>query len=110
MNRQQSRRHVFVWMQRETVYASNKFKGQRDSHDESLRKEQISDDAWWYRQIHQYIDRARLQGLDTPQGRQQLAKALMTMRGCVESSVRVFGPLPEPGVPSGEIREWVDCP
>lgn len=107
MNKAESKQHLNAWVREETKYAGRKFgHTSRGEHDEAMREEQIGPDSWWYRQIHQYIDRARLFGLDTPQGRQALAKAMMTMHGAVESSIRVFGPMPQPGVPSGEIQEW----
>lgn len=39
-------------------------------------------------------------------GQQALAKAMMTAKGCVESSIRVFGPLPKPGMSSGYVEPW----
>lgn len=80
----------------------------RALHDERLKLDGVNDESFWFRQIFQYVDRARIFGLDTFQGRQALAKSIMTMIGCIESVIRVYGPLPAPGVPSGEIKEWDD--
>lgn len=111
MNKAESRQHLDAWVREEKRYATQKFgTTSRTEHDAEMEAEQVGKDSWWYRQIHQYIDRARLFGVDTPQGRQALAKAMMTMHGAVESSVRVFGPLPAPGVTSGEISEWKNGP
>lgn len=107
MNKIESKKHLNAWAREEAKYASKKFgHSVRGEHDAEMEAEQVGEDSWWYRQIHQYIDRARLFGLETPQGRQALAKAMLAMHGAVESSIRVFGPMPLPGVPSGEIQEW----
>ena len=53
-----------------------------------------------------YIDRARVLGLDSPAGRQALAKAGVTILDFLEHAVVAFGDMPEPGHPSGEIRPW----
>lgn len=117
MSPEASEDHVEVWMTLERELYVNKDKFDPDktvvSIDQWAENEAeivnggIAEDSWWWRQITQYVQRARLFGLDTPQGRQALAKATMTMRGCVEASVRVYGPLPEPGHSSGTIiMEW----
>ena len=56
--------------------------------------------------VGSYMHRAVVLGLDTPSGRQALAKALKTLQGFTESAVRRYGPLPDPGVPSGEITVY----
>jgi hypothetical protein len=89
----------------EVRYASAKFQGQRAGHDEEMRQG-LDEEGFWLRQIFQYVDRAKLFGLDTLQGRQAMAKCYMTLSGFLESMVRVHGNLPAPGVTSGEIREW----
>ena len=98
--------HITRWIKLETRYADSKFGDQRELHDREMRDGKLDPDGFWYRQIHQYIDRVRILGIENPQGRQTLAKSLMTMRGSLESAVRVYGPLPTPGLTSGEIREW----
>lgn len=54
-----------------------------------------------------YLKRAQLFGLDTPQGRQALGKLTVTCIAYLEYAIEHIGPMPEPGVPSGEIREWI---
>ncbi len=105
-----ARLHWLTWYQKELVYVDNKFDDQRNGHDEEMRTQGISDESFWFRQIFQYVPRARLMGLDTPNGRQALAKMCMTAIGCLESCLRVHGPLPEPGQPSGYITDWTDAP
>lgn len=64
------------------------------------------DEKWWFDYIERYLDRARMQGVGTVQGRQALGKALVTTHSMLETSCLVNGAMPEPGVPSGEINEW----
>lgn len=63
----------------------------------------VEDDGLWMQQILQYIDRARVFGLDTPKGRQALAKATATMISAAGTSVRVYGELPKGGTTSGLV-------
>jgi hypothetical protein len=110
------RLHLYRWVAREERYVADKFDDQRDGHDASLRDD-LAD--FWERQIIQYYDRARVflaaaaeaEGDDRrhleQRAQQAMAKAMMTAKGLVESSIRVFGPLPKPGVPSGQVEEWV---
>jgi hypothetical protein len=61
----------------------------------------------WEGFIGNYLKRVELFGLDTPQGRQALGKAAVTLIHMLETAVLVHGPMPKPGVPSGEIQEWL---
>lgn len=56
--------------------------------------------------IGNYMSRVKLHGLDTPQGRQAMGKAIITMLHALETAVLVHGPMPRPGMPSGNITEW----
>ncbi len=98
--------HFRKWIDKERIYADNKFQRQRKNQDEEISADGFSEESFWYNQVTQYFWRANILGLDNPAGRQALAKAYMTLGGAVESMIRVYGPLPEPGHPSGEIREW----
>lgn len=104
-----SRDQLVRWMKEEVKYAEKKFEGQRETHDEEMQVSGIADDGFWFNQIFQYVGRARILGLENPSGRQAMAKCLMTLRGFCESMIRVYGDLPEPGHPSGEIHTWVDA-
>lgn len=53
-----------------------------------------------------YMKRVELFGLDTPQGRQALGKAAVTLIAYAEYAVAIHGPMPTPGVTSGEIQTW----
>lgn len=105
-----ARLHWLTWYQKELDYVDKKFDDQRNGHDHEMFVDGLDDGGFWFRQIFQYVPRARLLGLNTPNGRQALAKMAMTAIGCLESCIRVFGPLPEPGFTSGEIREWTTAP
>lgn len=100
------RSQIRQWVRQERVYADNKFDGmQRGDHDEEMKESGIEEDSWWYNQIMQYVDRARMFGLETPKGRQAMGKCYMTLGGMLESMVRVHGRMPEGGVPSGEVKD-----
>jgi hypothetical protein len=104
-----------------------------------MRASHLDRGGFWFRQITQYYDRARIafEGAidlhkaaseiesmtDTNsylkarrlkaqarqlemKGQQALAKAMMTAKGAAESSIRVFGPMPKPGVSSGNVEIW----
>lgn len=58
---------------------------------------------WWSNYVGSYLHRASVLGLDTPAGRQALGKATVTLLHMLETAVMVYGPLPQAGMPSGEI-------
>lgn len=108
----EERRILYDWMTVEEKYVAAKFDSQRHVHDATLHDL----DAFWIPQIVQYLDRAKV-FLESSAGhkdanrrhlellaQQALAKGMMTFKGLVEASIRVYGPLPEPGVPSGEVK------
>lgn len=124
------RAHLYRWIAGEEAYVAGKFDDQRHGHDESLRQHGMDSEGFWLRQVVQYYDRARMffdaaREIETDgtgvgpdeynslrkrtlelKGQQALVKAMMTAKGCAESSVRVFGPLPAPGHPSGFVYGW----
>ena len=53
-----------------------------------------------------YLLRAVRFGLETPQGRQALGKTIVTLTHVLETAIELWGPMPAPGVASGEIQEW----
>lgn len=93
-----------AWFKGETAYQDGKFESSRPEHDKLMAEEGIM--GRWINDINMYLHRANLIGLDKLNGRQALAKAAMVCVAAVESAVRVYGPLPEPGHTSGEIVEW----
>ena len=91
---------VFAWLVAERRYQLHKFGTALD--DEHTRAG-LATDGWWWQQLTNYFHRAGVLSLDTVLGRQALAKFVATACGLLESAVRVYGPLPPPGVPSGEV-------
>lgn len=73
--------------------------------DEDMLELGFNEDSWWFRQVHQYIDRVNAFGLDTLKGRQAMAKATATMMAATGAAIRAYGQLPKGGTTSGEIRE-----
>lgn len=93
-----------AWFDAESIYQDAKWDSTRHAHDALMADEGIR--GRWTNDVNMYLHRAGLIGLDKPNGRQALAKAAMVVVAAVESAVRVYGPLPEPGHTSGEIVEW----
>jgi hypothetical protein len=92
------------WVIKESAYqnAKNIYTGRRNHDLTSLRLGDAEDNTFW-RDIEMYVRRAKLVGLNTLVGRQALAKGYMVYTAYVEEVIRMFGPLPVGGVPSGEI-------
>lgn len=91
--------HAFEWLIEERAYQVRKFGVELD---DQHTREGLGEDGWWWRQLTSYFHRARVLTCETPVGRQGLAKFVATACGLLESVIRVHGPLPPPGVPSGE--------
>jgi hypothetical protein len=115
------RRHLYRWVKEEEEYVHGKFDDQRQGHDNSFHDDGMA--GFWTRQIVQYLDRAndwlveaagcRSIGNDEDgrilemKAQQAICKAMMTAKGCAESSIRVFGPLPRPGLSSSAgVQPW----
>jgi hypothetical protein len=92
----------FDWLIHEREYQVEKFG--TDLDDEHTLAG-LGEESWWWQQLTNYFHRSRVLGLDTPVGRQAIAKFAATSCGLLESVIRVYGALPRPGVSSGEI-EW----
>jgi hypothetical protein len=60
-------------------------------------------DGEWDVFIGNYLRRAQLFGVDSLPGRQALGKTIVTLMHCLETAIEAHGPMPVPGVPSGEI-------
>lgn len=76
----------------------------RDEGLVNMQEQGLEMGGYWDDFIKQYLHRASLFGLETPQGRQALGKAIVTAHACLETAIEAFGPMPTPGVPSGEIK------
>jgi hypothetical protein len=90
--------YVRNWLAKERAYTLDKFGIDSDNDHTPLN----GWEAWWTQQFDNYLMRAQVLGLDTVNGRQAAAKFVATAVGFLESVVRLHGPLPEPGVTSGE--------
>jgi hypothetical protein len=95
-------RAVFSWLIRERNYQLAKFGTALD--DVHTSADGVSVEGWWGRQLAMYFHRAGVLGLENANGRQALGKYVATACGMLESVTRVYGPLPAPNVPSGDIR------
>lgn len=99
--------HVISWLRGERYYTLEKFGSSQDKqHVRDFEdKEKDNEIAWWTQQLRNYFYRAWVLGLDTPVGRQALAKFVSTGAGMLAAAVQEYGELPKPGVPSGEIEQ-----
>lgn len=110
------------WMFDEFDYYADKKNLEARKHDPSLPRQselndeqhtpQLSDpdvpaaETFWADQILQYLARAKtaFKGGNPELGKQQLAKMITTTGGMLESVIRVYGPLPLAGTPSGIVN------
>ncbi len=90
---------AFSWLVAERSYQIAKFGVEQD---DQHTQEGLDYEGWWWQQLTNYYHRAKTLGLDVAVGRQALAKFVATGCGLLESVIRVHGPLPPPGVSSGE--------
>lgn len=108
--------YTLDWLADEVDYTLEKFGPDGKPDDERIYQFNHGasgvalEETWWYNQINNYLHRAALLGLDTPGGRQAMAKAVATSVMMLAACTRVFGALPEPGVTSGQnldkLRQW----
>jgi hypothetical protein len=94
---------VLLWLRAELLAQRTKF-----SEEDDLRHvtEGIGTESFWQHQLEMYLHRASVLGLDQLNGRQALAKFVATAAAFLKAVVRVYGDLPEPGHPSGELHTW----
>jgi hypothetical protein len=93
---------VFSWLRGERALQIRHFGAERD---DQHTREGLGEGSWWVSQLDRYFGRARELGLETSGGRQALAKFVATAIALLESAVRLYGPLPSPGVPLGQNGE-----
>lgn len=107
--------HLYKWMVLEEAYVAEKYGHLRGEQDEMMQK----NFGWWIDYVFRYLSAANTfwlaatEATDPEMARQYqlraqqaMAKAAMTAKDLVASSIRVFGNLPAPAVSSGEIQEW----
>lgn len=90
---------VLVWFDEEWHYVRKKYGAVVASQWDHLPEEEFLEH--WNTQVQQYIDRAKLFGIEDIRGRQALAKAATTCMAFAASSVRLHGDLPLGGTASG---------
>lgn len=91
---------AFNWLSAERFYQTEKF---GTAQDDQHTLDGLGDDSWWWQQLTNYFHRSRVLGLDSPLGRQAIAKFAATACGLLESVIRVHGAPPPAGVASGTV-------
>ncbi|KKK56708.1 hypothetical protein LCGC14_3061830 [marine sediment metagenome] len=92
---------VRMWLRQEWDYQIRKH-GRAETDVQRQRIRTFGQDDDWFRHaLDQYYHRAEVLGLDTPVGRQALAKFVATGVGMLDSVIEEHGHLPPPGTPSG---------
>jgi len=91
------------WLQAELNYSDAKHGDRRPEHDVEMANDGVAPGFFWADEVMNYVHRANVLGLDNPLGRQAIAKGFAVYEAMLESVERVYGPLPEPGVPSGVL-------
>lgn len=107
-----ARLHVARWIKREREqYADLKYKPGEEQYNQRLLD--IMDNALGPNStemvfLTNYLKRAELLGLDTELGRQAFGKFVVTATAMLERIVIAHGPMPKPGVTTGEVEPWSD--
>ena len=103
----EARAALFAWLTEERrSYADTKYADGTETREE-LKQVMLAEgfaDRWMDFAFN-YIQRARMFGATTPQGRQAMGKAIVTLMHVLETAIMVHGPMPRPGVPSGVIED-----
>jgi hypothetical protein len=98
---------VLLWLQRERNYTIEKFGVESDlQHVEDFNLHSPDNATHFDIQLETYLHRAGILGIHNPNGLQALAKFVSTAVGMLAAATQAYGPLPRPGVSSGEIQEW----
>lgn len=112
--RYRERHRALAWLRDEQLlYADPKWDDNLDAraeHDVHMTEEGVALGTFWESQVTQYIQRAATLGLDNPLGRQALMKGWAAYLGMIESMIRVYGPPPMAGAPSGTLLETPTAP
>jgi hypothetical protein len=92
---------AFAWLVRERRFQVRRFGSARD--DENLISDGLRDGGWWSVQLGEYLRRAQAHELSDDRARLDLAKFVATGVAALESSIRVFGPVPVPGTKDADL-------
>jgi len=107
IDEQEAYTQVLDWLDEERTYTLEKF-GSEDDRRHTRQWMDRTDFAmtdWWTQQFDNYYHRAWLLGLDTPGGRQALAKFVATAAGMLAAAVQEYGKIPKAGLPSGYFEK-----
>lgn len=108
MNTEETRSHVALWIATEREeYSDVKYSGDNLG----TRIANVESGGWdaELNFIFNYLKRVELFGMDTPRGLRAMGKAAVTVIATLERVLEVRGiDMPCPGVPSGEILEWMN--
>lgn len=101
------RAYIGGWIDVERMsYADVKYAEDGDNRAMLVKAMQDGDWQRWSDFAMQYVKKAEIFGFDSEKGRQQLGKAIVTLLHTLETAVMVHGPMPKPGLTSGEIEPW----
>lgn len=110
MDESKARLHVAKWIAVERVrYADVKYAPDSENFEhrlQDIKDNGIGPDSTEMVFLTNYLKRAELMGVDTPAGRQQFGKFVVTATAMLERIVLAFGEMPKPAVPSGQVEEW----
>ncbi len=99
--REQAFEQIMTWIRGERAYQAQKW----DYEHEPERR--ATDEGWWFHNgIVNNWGRIRLYGVRQANGRQAAAKIITTLVHMLEIAIVQYGPLPKPGLSSGNIEEW----
>jgi hypothetical protein len=111
-----TRRHILKWIREEIAkylyQPGAKYKDMQAQYEtqDATWKSEGGFDEFWLPLISNYLSRAQdaFASNQPARGQQALAKCTTVLIDCMESSIREYGPLPKPGLPSGTIEPWYD--
>jgi hypothetical protein len=93
---------ILAWIRAEVTYGFDKIADLHADLDNDALDVGL-DSGWVDHFSKMYLHRARVLGIDTPGGRQALAKAAAGLVGVLCVYVKAYGMPPPPGVPSGDL-------
>jgi hypothetical protein len=96
-------KYVMGWQTDELEYRVSKFPSSERIR--LMRDEGIGEGSVWREQVFNKFHRAYILGLDTPNGRQAAAKCAAAALSMTETAVKLYGPLPHGGYPSGDFNQ-----
>lgn len=106
-----ARSNVGAWIGEERRYADEKYDPSTDYEialQAEMREKGAGFGTTWDVDLMNRLSRYQQHDtVMTPLGRQDLGKLIVILLHTLEAGVAAHGPMPQPGVPSGTIEEWV---